>query len=88
MALSGGVLLLVSWISRLLGGGRIQVDPRHADGLTTLRQTFQLELDLPPQIRHEYLGARVYVRFDHGWEPVGFQAWRALRQLLLRRLDV
>jgi hypothetical protein len=28
------------------------------------------------------------VRFDHGFEPVGFQAWRALRQLLLRLFDV
>jgi putative peptide zinc metalloprotease protein len=49
---------------------------------------FQLELALPPEVREAYLGARVYVRFDHGFEPVGFQAWRALRQLLLRLFDV
>jgi putative peptide zinc metalloprotease protein len=35
-----------------------------------------------------YLGARVFVRFDHGYEPVGFQVYRATRQLFLRHFDV
>jgi len=30
----------------------------------------------------------VFVRFNHGWEPVGLQAYRALRRLFLRRFDV
>jgi hypothetical protein len=30
----------------------------------------------------------MYVRFDHGYEPLGIQAWRALRQLFLRRFGV
>jgi len=49
---------------------------------------FQLELALPTEVRSSYLGARVFVRFDHGYEPVGFQVYRALRQLLLRHFDV
>ena len=70
------------------GGGKFAVDPRDSQGVTTLSKVFQLELALPPEVRSPYLGARVYVRFDHGYEPVGFQIYRALRQLLLRRFDV
>jgi len=36
----------------------------------------------------ERLGSRVYVRFDHGREPLGWQWFRRIRQLFLRRLNV
>jgi putative peptide zinc metalloprotease protein len=70
------------------GGGPIAVDPRDSKGLTALRQVFQLELTVPAEMRTEYLGARVYVRFNHGWEPAGFQIYRAFRRLLLRQFNV
>jgi putative peptide zinc metalloprotease protein len=70
------------------GGGKFAVDPRDQQGVKTLARVFQLELALPPEVRSAYLGARVYVRFDHGTEPVAFQVYRALRQLLLSRFDV
>jgi putative peptide zinc metalloprotease protein len=70
------------------GGGPFAVDPRDEQGVRTLARVFQLELALPPEVREAYLGARVFVRFDHGTEPVGFQVYRALRQLLLRHFDV
>jgi putative peptide zinc metalloprotease protein len=70
------------------GGGPIAVDPRDNKGVTALGRVFQLELELPPEVRSWYLGARIYVRFDHGLEPVGFQIYRALRQLFLRHFDV
>jgi putative peptide zinc metalloprotease protein len=70
------------------GGGPIAVDPRDRQGVTTLRQIFQLDLSLPAEVRSEYLGARVFVRFDHGFEPVGFQLYRAFRRLLLRQFNV
>lgn len=70
------------------GGGPIAVDPRDKQGVTTLRQVFQLELTLPGEVRSEYLGSRVFVRFDHGFEPVGFQMYRAFRRLLLRQFNV
>jgi putative peptide zinc metalloprotease protein len=70
------------------GGGPITVDPRDAKGVTALNQIFQLELTLPGEVRAEYLGARVYVRFNHGFEPVGFQLYRAFRRLLLRQFNV
>jgi putative peptide zinc metalloprotease protein len=34
------------------------------------------------------LGSRVYVRLDHGYRPLGLQAWRSLRQLFLRQFGV
>jgi putative peptide zinc metalloprotease protein len=70
------------------GGGPIAVDPRDKQGVTTLRQVFQLEITLPGEIRSEYLGSRVFVRFNHGFEPAGFQLYRALRRLLLRQFSV
>jgi putative peptide zinc metalloprotease protein len=70
------------------GGGPFAVDPRDNQGVTALGRIFQLELALPAEVRSSYLGARVFVRFDHGLEPVGFQIYRAVRQLLLRQFDV
>jgi len=70
------------------GGGPIAVDPRDSKGVTALRQVFQLELTIPGNVRSEYLGARVYVRFNHGWEPAGFQIYRSFRRLLLRQFNV
>ncbi len=70
------------------GGGPIAVDPRDKQGVSTLKQVFQLELTLSGEVRSEYLGSRVYVRFNHGFEPVGIQLYRALRRLLLRQFNV
>lgn len=70
------------------GGGAIAVDPRDNQGVTALGRVFQLELGLPAEMRSSYLGTRVYVRFDHGYEPVGVQVYRALRRLLLRHFEV
>jgi len=70
------------------GGGAIAVDPGDRRGVSALRPVFQLELALPARVPPEYLGARVFVRFDHGYEPAGVQLYRALRRLLLRHFDV
>ena len=70
------------------GGGLFAVAPSDADGRTTLERVFEIEVNLPPEARAENLGARMFVRFDHGFEPLGFQAWRSLRQLFLRRFGV
>ena len=71
-----------------LGGGEFAVDPRDNQGVTAIDRVFQVELLLPPEVRSEYLGARVFVRFNHGFEPLGFQAYRAVRRLFLRQFDV
>jgi putative peptide zinc metalloprotease protein len=70
------------------GGGSFALDPRDSRGVRTLNRVFQVELELPAGQYARYLGARVFVRFDHGYEPMGLQAYRALRRLLLRHFDV
>ncbi|MDJ0834479.1 MAG: hypothetical protein QNJ69_13225 [Gammaproteobacteria bacterium] len=70
------------------GGGMFAVQPGDKDGRTTLERVFEIELGLPAEARTEYLGSRMHVRFDHGTEPLGLQAWRGLRQLFLRRFGV
>jgi putative peptide zinc metalloprotease protein len=71
-----------------MGGGPFPVDPRDSQGVSTLDRVFQVELVLPPEVRSPYLGARVFVRFNHGFEPIGVQAYRAVRRLFLRQFDV
>lgn len=71
-----------------MGGGTLAVDPRDPQGQKTLARVFEIEVGLPPGIERAYLGGRVYVRFDHGREALGFQIYRALRQLLLRQFGV
>ena len=70
------------------GGGAFPVDPRDNKGRKTMERVFEYELQLPPGYRSTYLGGRVYIRFDHGFEPLGLQAYRSLRQLFLRTFDV
>lgn len=70
------------------GGGEFAIDPSEPGGRKTLERVFEIEIRLPPQAHAEFLGRRMYVRFDHGYQPLGIQAWRALRQLFLRRFGV
>ena len=66
------------------GGGEAALDPRSAEA-KSLQTYFEFEVELPPE-RAFRLGGRAYVRFDHGAESIGAQAWRWLRQLFLLRL--
>ncbi|WP_435704333.1 HlyD family efflux transporter periplasmic adaptor subunit [Yoonia sp.] len=72
----------------LAGGGRVPVDPSSADGTQTLDRIFEFDILLDDAPEQPLLGRRVAVRFDHGMEPLGFQAYRALRQLFLRIYNV
>ncbi|MCH7944738.1 MAG: hypothetical protein IIC73_01800 [Armatimonadetes bacterium] len=71
-----------------MGGGSFAVDPRDPNGQTTLQRVFEFEISLPPAARTNYLGQRVFVRFDLGSEPLGFQLYRSLRQLFIRVFSV
>ena len=71
-----------------MGGGKFAVDPRDNQGVTAIDRVFQVELALPPDVRSSNLGARVFVRFNHGWEPLGVQAYRAVKRLFLRMFNV
>ena len=84
----GGSHLLPSAALGTAGGGLFATVPGERDGRKTLERIFVIEISLPPEGSSEYLGARKYIRFDHGYEPLGIQAWRSLRQLFLRRFGV
>ncbi|HMB72272.1 MAG TPA: HlyD family efflux transporter periplasmic adaptor subunit, partial [Gammaproteobacteria bacterium] len=82
-AVPGGTDRLPTAALGTLGGGSFAVDPRDPEGMQLLERVFEFELALPADAPSEFLGNRVYVRFDHGYEPLGFQLYRSLRQLLL-----
>jgi putative peptide zinc metalloprotease protein len=84
----GAVERLPSTILGSVGGGAIATDPRDQEGLKTFENLFQLDLELNEPVEHLLIGGRAYVRFDHGYTPIGFQWYRSLRQLLLRRFNV
>jgi putative peptide zinc metalloprotease protein len=69
-----------------LGGGPFAVDRSDPDGVRAVEELFEVELTLPVAVSH--LGERVYVRFDHGSEPLARQWYRRLRQLFLKRFNV
>lgn len=69
------------------GGGRMLTDPGDRDGLKLLQQVFVFDLALPRELADAPFGTRVLVRFDHGMEPAGLQAWRRIRQLFLRQFN-
>jgi putative peptide zinc metalloprotease protein len=70
------------------GGGDVAIDPRDPEGMKALRRVFQFDLDLPDSTGASKFGSRLYVKFDHGWEPAGWQAYRRIRQLFLEWFDV
>jgi len=84
----GGTMNLPTAALGIGGGGRFAIDPRDSSGRATMERVFEVEVDLPPTVHTEFLGQRMFVRFDHGHKAVGFQMYRALRQLFLRRFGV
>lgn len=70
------------------GGGPLPVDATDPEGLRTPQAVFQLELALLDEAGVRRIGERIYVRFDHGSEPLALRAFRALRRLLLRHIVV
>ena len=70
------------------GGGKVPVDPADKDARRSLEKIFLIDVDLPVGERPLNLGGRAYVRFDLGWEPIGWQWYRRARQLFLSRFNV
>ena len=80
-----GTLRLPSPALGTRGGGEWAVDPSDSEGVRTLEPVFELDLALPET---GAIGEAVYVRFDHGLEPLALRAYRGVRRLLLSRLSV
>jgi putative peptide zinc metalloprotease protein len=70
------------------GGGGLALDSSDQQGLTALESLFQFDVRLADGAQVPGLGSVAGVRFDHGSEPVGFRAVRAVRRLFLGRLRV
>lgn len=70
------------------GGGDFALDPADPEQRRAMGNVFNLELapeDIWPVSK---LGMRVYVKFSHGWQPVGYRLYRAIRRVFLRQLSV
>ncbi len=72
----------------LEGGGEIAIDPRDMMGIKTFQKIFLFDIELPPAAGLYNVGGRVYVRFDHGKEPMIWRWYRGIRQLFLKRFNV
>ena len=70
------------------GGGRFQIAPGDQEQTQVLEEIFQLDLSVDSQVASDFIGGRVFVRFDHGSEPLAFQWYRSLKQLFLRQFGV
>lgn len=72
----------------MAGGGQLAVAPWDREGVQAMENLFHFELQLPPEAGQAKMGARVYVRFDHGSIPLAYQWYRSLRQMFLKRFNV
>jgi putative peptide zinc metalloprotease protein len=72
------------------GGGSVAVDDKDEQGRKALERFFDFELALNDvrTVEQAGIGLRVYARFEHVAEPLAAQAFRRLRQLFLKRLNV
>ena len=71
-----------------LGGGKLAVDPTDREGTRSLSKLFQFDLEFAVHTVGTHVGGRVFVRFDHGWEPLASRWCRSLRRLFLARFHV
>lgn len=86
-AIPGGTRDLPSPALSTANGGAIPPDPNDAEGRTALNRIFLFDVSLPPELRGAPFGTRVFVRLQLGWEPLGWQMARRLRQLFLSQFD-
>ncbi|MDR0575955.1 MAG: efflux RND transporter periplasmic adaptor subunit [Candidatus Accumulibacter sp.] len=85
---AGGVDELPTPALGLSGGGVIPTLPGDPNGVKTVERVFLVDMALPGDWPPAAFGERVYVRFDHGPEPLAWQGLRRLRQLFLGRFGV
>lgn len=70
------------------GGGKIEIDPSQSKDLVTLQKIFWVDLAFNPKDKATPLGARVFVRINHGGEAIAQQWYRRTRQAFLRQFNV
>lgn len=68
-----------------VGGGPLASDPAAKDGVQTLEPVFLYDLTLPTVAADgQRVGARAWVRFDHGYQPLALQGYRRATQVFLK----
>lgn len=74
------------------GGGEIAINPNqrsNSDGsLSAFQRWFQLDIEIDRPEDEIGLGERVYARFMHGYESLGIQIYRSVRQTFLSKFNV
>lgn len=70
------------------GGGEIAIDPRDVLGVKAFQKIFLFDIALPSYKGLYNVGGRVYVRFDHGKEPIIRRWYRGLRRLFLSKFSL
>ncbi|UUZ65211.1 hypothetical protein LP417_11700 [Polaromonas sp. P1-6] len=67
-------------------GGPVAVDPADSDGLRTQLPVFLMDVQVPA-LPAGHVGGRAWVKLALPPEPLGWQALRMARQLLLRQFS-
>ena len=70
------------------GGGEIALDPTRSQRPSALFSYFLVEIELSEPRRVRYLGARAYVRFSFGSQPIAWRWLRTARQFFLGQFRV
>ncbi|HVY19715.1 MAG TPA: peptidase M50 [Bauldia sp.] len=68
-------------------GGPFATDPSAKDPNTSLTQFFEVDLTMPAEAVRTW-GERVWVRFEHGSQPLGEMLYFRARQVFLKRFNV
>ena len=71
-----------------VGGGSVLTDPRDPEGVQAMGKLFHVHLDIQDPPGYVNVGSRVFVRFNHGWEPLARRWYRSVRRLFLSRFNV
>ena len=64
-------------------GGPFTIDPSAKEKNLSVLPFFEVDVAVPTDLVRDYWGERVWVRFDHGAEPLLARLWRATRQVFL-----
>jgi len=70
------------------GGGDLAVTKTDGGGTELQHAAFEIEVDLPPELRNSPIGSAVEIRFEHDSRSLAELMARKFRLLFLRRYDV
>jgi putative peptide zinc metalloprotease protein len=71
-----------------MGGGKFVLDPTDPQQRRVIDNVYSLEVAPVEPWDVSKLGMRVFVKFTHDWEPIGWRLFRAARRIFLRQLNV